>query len=205
MAPVNKNLHTIEDDATILHEIIAVRNTMQLAQQALSRIEHRLSIQRRRSVITDQIQQGNVSSRQSSITPTKDTKPICWYHRRHGAATNPANCPGPSACEFKTPPAKEINKRTKPLVTKKNVATPAQSDVPVARVPSRPVRPGSQTKLAQAKETPINVSSPAKPSMAIHMPTGNSPQINQMDWAAQIPEKANLSQELENELLNMSN
>lgn len=55
--------------------------------------------------------------------------PKCWYHKQHGIATNPKNCPGPEFCSF--------NLRAEILKMKKLIAmhsdSPLQQRITVAR------------------------------------------------------------------------
>lgn len=49
---------------------------------------------------------------------------ICWFHKKFGIATNPANCPGLPSCSYDLP--KEII-RMKELIAQASKATPKQS------------------------------------------------------------------------------
>lgn len=70
---------------------------------------------------------------------------ICWYHRKHGIATNPNNCPGLPDCHWDQ--VAEMNKMQATINRYKNSTTPAQSRL-------------KKAKLATQQPIPSNIVSP---------------------------------------------
>lgn len=105
----------------------------------------------------------------------------CWYHRTHGIAANPNNCPGPEHCSFDSPT--EIAKMKAVIAKATRTSTPAQnrlrlrsssSGKPKTVSRTRPTEPIVQTPIIAAPE-------PNPPAVVQDVPTGNTP-----DWSAQI-------------------
>lgn len=179
MAPIKRTAHS-DQNSNFLHEIISIRNTMQLAQQSLSRLERNL-----------------VKTPATSSTPKEKTprrvlveklfnaeipKRICWYHNRFGKAADPKNCPGPEFCNFVPPQimTKAITKRIK--------------------APKRPVT-NNQTETSKN-----SITHPNQLNEILTEPNNKMDWNQQMDNEHQILALINKQRqdELESELLNIS-
>ncbi|KAJ6647894.1 hypothetical protein Bhyg_03118 [Pseudolycoriella hygida] len=132
MAPKQPNSTNTQN---LLHEIIAIRNTMQLAQQSLSRLEKQLAKENKKPIDTtlsrEQSKGRIVPPRRALLNRLYNqeiSNQICWYHQKFGKAANISNCPGPEHCQF-IPPTKIT---LKPTMDSKNTKIRPASSNPTA-------------------------------------------------------------------------
>jgi len=198
MAPIQRIAHQGQKDQSILHELIAIRNSLQLAQQSLNRLEHRYA-----------------SSKNTPTKPTPPNKPptktparqllenianqpikfnICWYHKMFGAAANTKNCPGPLECKFRAP---------------KFTGSTAQSRIKKIRENDTPIRirPATATSVINPDETNLAQTKQSMPSPVCSTTNKINPTPS-MDWSNQCDTEQRTKQqqeeELERELLDVS-
>lgn len=88
----------------ISSEIFAIRNTLQLCQQSINRIDHR-QIAVHKSASTTGVKTGptTVAHQRKLINNIYNRSPrkrLCNRHREFGSATSIQDCPGPDQCSF---------------------------------------------------------------------------------------------------------
>lgn len=111
---------------------------------------------------------------------------ICWYHKRHGIATNPKNCPDPSLCSWNQD--EEIKKMKAAIKKARTYATPAQNRLTKTQTETNKT-PGT---VAATNQTATTIA-PSTPTTPVETPT---PQ----NWYEQIEIDA-VNETLENDLL----
>lgn len=79
----------------------------------------------------------------------------CWYHNRHGIATNLNNCPGPSFCSWNQ---EEEVKKMQDLINKCQKKNPAQRRLAASRVDN------------SSQSNHVSVSPPTVPVQPISIP-----------------------------------
>lgn len=199
MSPTKRDSLSYETTSGILHEIIAIRNTIQLAQQSLNRLERALSNKRRSSSHVNEEQNSSPRMMLHEMAIPARNNTICWYHRRHGDKTDPRNCPGLPTCSFITKPS--VNDPAIFTRPKKPRVIPKPSTIAISRVMTRPKKPGMIPKPATVTQvvTPVEPVEPVKP-----VSSDQPPGINLMDWTSQSKNPEEVEKELENELLDVS-
>lgn len=188
MAPKKRTAKPIQTNQ--LHELVSIRNTLQLAQQSLTRLE--------KSVLA---QSSPTQPSGTLVTPAKtlrnklynadNTTRICWYHKNFGNAANPHNCPGPDSCTF--------------------VPTPVMRTNATSTFPTRESRPPQTTALFPPNNMPgpsiARTITPRSTVLATVPVTTSQPTNGSMDWFPPTEDNATqrkLSIELETELLDLS-
>lgn len=139
MAPTKRIAHRA--DPNILHELMAIRNSLQITQQSISRLEHRFK--NAESTSTPKINPTRQKINEVANRPVKID--ICWFHRMFGAAANPANCPGQPTCKFVPPPI--------PVPRTKKMIRPPAAVIPESNVSTQPT---ADMDWAQQMEDDLN-------------------------------------------------
>lgn len=116
--------------ADILAEMKKLRNDINRVGHINNRSR---PLQRSTSSSTQGSAQKPTSARKLLTTIANRTSPLgnCWYHKTHGIATNPRNCPGPTACSWNQ--EEEVEKMKKLVQRVKRTSTPAQDRIALAR------------------------------------------------------------------------
>lgn len=142
MAPNKRVAHQTNDE--LLHELVAIRNTIQLAQQSLNRVEQQLKKAPMQSTPDRPLPPAR---RLLQEVANRDfVQEICFHHRRFGKATNPRDCPGAPECKF-VPPI--IVKKVVPkVITKPNAKSEPSG--------SRPITPRQDMDWASQVEQELN-------------------------------------------------
>lgn len=119
----------------------------------------------------------------TSIAARPTTVSHCWYHKRHGIATNPANCPGQEQCSWNQQgeiikmqeAIKKVTQHSAPPKKRPNIApSTIQNSTETTAVPSKTTSSAHATITAPVNVTPENQSIRTNWSEQIDMETINS-------------------------------
>lgn len=101
-------------------------------------------------------------------------KPICWYHQRHGIATKPTNCPGPTMCSWNQD--EEVAKLKTIIATMNQNSTPAQKRLTTIRPFQQPDTVAATATIVKPLPTAVLSTSPVVPPIPPCSTTSD------MDW-----------------------
>jgi len=117
MAPRKRLAHST-NNSSILNELVAIRNAIQLAQQNLTRLERTLNRTSRQNSSQERAQERqappNMPAQRrllQNIANRPLPNPVCWQHRMHGQATR--QCNGPP-CPYYVEPTNEQEVQPQP-------------------------------------------------------------------------------------------
>lgn len=186
----------------LLTEILAEMKNIQtdIAQNGKNKNKNR---SRSISTVTQCSQRAKTPARKLLNEIANRPIPIitCWYHKKHGIATNPNSCPGPPACSWDQ--TAEVTKMKQLIQKVTKTSTPAQKRISMERAkqPYPTINFTPKINLPTPKmNLPIQTTSSVQPLAADF----TSLDKELMDWAAQAAAEHQKNEEMEQELLNVS-